>query len=113
MMGVFNVLDRVVRRGVSEKVIFEQQPEGNGRRNVSHSIPGREVQQCNGSEEEEEAWCNARGHEQAEERPVMLGYEQRCSAILMSLFAFCIPYSEMCKIHVALYRPLGRAGLWF
>lgn len=112
-MGVFNLLDRVVRRGVSEVVIFEQQPEGNRRRNVSHSIPGRGVQQRKGSEEEEEAWCHPRGHEQSEEHPVTLGYEQRCSVILMPLSGFCIPYSEMCKIHVALYRPLGRAGLWF
>ena len=34
-------MDRVARGGISEEVICEQQPEGNGRRYVSHSALGR------------------------------------------------------------------------
>lgn len=41
VMGIFNLLDRVVRRGIFEEVIFEQQPEDNRRREVSHGTLGR------------------------------------------------------------------------
>lgn len=34
-MGRFNILDRVVRGCISDKVIFEQQPEGSGRRKLT------------------------------------------------------------------------------
>lgn len=50
MLSFLNLLGSVIRGGMSEEVIFEQQPEGNGRGNVSHSAPGRGVQQQKGSE---------------------------------------------------------------
>ena len=64
-MGRFNILDRVVRGCISDKVIFEQQPEGSGRRKLTAVEEGHPRQRGTPYEgfEEEGAWCICRPQE--------------------------------------------------